>query len=276
MQNARGNAANRYHPTMRTPRRAAVLPGAEPFWLPASREIGVLLIHGFTGSPAEVRGLGDRLQQAGISALGVRLPGHGTSVEDLLHYGRRSWVREAQQGFQALSTECQSVVICGMSMGGTIALNLAASGPQPHLRGVVAMAAPVRLLDYRYRPSELLALLNRWREWGAPDIKDRSRWATHVGYHLAPPSTTVQLIRLVHETYDRLPEVKVPILVLQSHNDHTVMPVNVHWLLDRVGSAERQVVWLENSHHVITVDYDAEHVADEVIAFVRRVGVCRV
>jgi carboxylesterase len=83
-------------------------------------------------------------------------------------------------------------------------------------------------------------------------------------------ATTVQLIRLVHETWNLLPQVRQPILVMQSRQDHTVMPINVHWLLNRVGSTEREVLWLNESYHVITEDFDAEHVAERVVSFVRR------
>jgi carboxylesterase len=247
-----------------------VLPGAEPFWLPANGEVGCLLIHGFTGAPSELRGLGEHLQEAGISALGIRLPGHGTSVRDLLRHGRRAWLAAARGGLDEILRSCRSVVICGMSMGGTIALNIAAGVIDERVRGLVVMGAPVRLVDVRYPPAEMVIMLNRWRDWGSPDIRDRSRWDAHIGYRSAPVATTVQLIRLVHETWNLLPQVRQPILVMQSRQDHTVMPINVHWLLNRVGSTEREVLWLNESYHVITEDFDAEHVAERVVSFVRR------
>ncbi|MFN0072008.1 MAG: alpha/beta hydrolase [Chloroflexota bacterium] len=256
--------------TLLTSTRLTIIPGAEPFWLPTSTTTGCLLIHGFTGSPAELRYLGERLQQAGVNALGVRLPGHGTTEDDLVRHGRRSWIRAARHGLEELLKHCDQVVVCGLSMGGTLALNLVATTFDDRLRGIVAMGAPVRMVDLHYRPTEILAMLNRWRDWGSPDIKDRSRWAEHIGYRTAPPRATVQMIRLVHDTWGVLPNLRQPILVMQSREDHTVMPVNAHWLLDRVGSTERQVVWINNSYHVMTVDFDADLVADRVIEFAQR------
>jgi carboxylesterase len=157
-----------------------------------------------------------------------------------------------------------------MSMGGTIALNIAAGLASGRVCGLVVMGTPVRLVDARYPPAEMALMLNRWRDWGSPDISDRSRWQTHIGYRTAPMATTVQLIRLVHETWNLLPQVQQPILVMQSRNDHTVMPINVHWLLNRIGSTEREIIWLNESYHVITEDVEADRVAERVISFVRR------
>lgn len=253
----------------------AVIPGAESFWLPASGPIGCLLIHGFTGAPSELRGLGEHLQQAGISALGVRLPGHGTSVRDLVTHGRRSWLAAARSGLDELLQHCDQVVLCGMSMGGTIALNVAASSSVERLRGLILMGTPVRLLDFHYPPRELLTMLKRWRDWGSPDIRDRSRWPSHIGYRSAPVAATIQLIRLVHETWNLLPEVRQPLLVMQSRHDHTVMPINLHWLLNQIGSTEREIVWLDNSYHVITEDYDAPRVAQHAVSFTQRLAGAR-
>jgi carboxylesterase len=232
--------------------------------------VGCLLIHGFTGAPSELRRLGEHLQAADISALGIRLPGHGTTVRDLQRHGRRAWLAAARGGLDELLRSCRSVVICGMSMGGTIALNIAAKLSDERVRGLVVMGAPVRLVDVRYPPAQMALMLNRWRDWGSPDIRDRSRWESHIGYRSAPVATTVQLIRLVHETWSLLPDVRRPILVMQSRQDQTVMPINVHWLLNRIGSTEREVTWLKESGHVITEDFDALHVAERVVSFVRR------
>lgn len=252
------------------PTSSTIIPGAEPFWFPADGPLGCLLIHGFTGAPLEMRALGAHLQTQGASALGVRLPGHGTSLRDMERFGRAAWIRGAERGLDLLFKTCQRAVIIGMSMGGTIALNLAARTDDPRITGVVAMGTPVRLADWHYRPRELVQMLQRWRDWGSPDIMDRAAWKTHIGYPSASLRSTVQLIRLVQETYELLPEVDQPLLVLHSPHDHTVPPSNVHWLLDRVGSRERQVVWMQGSHHVLTVDHEADRVAEVIQAFIHR------
>lgn len=244
-----------------------VIPGAEPFYLPASGNQACLLIHGFTGSPAEMRPLGERLQQDGISSLAVRLPGHGTSLRDLERHNRRSWLAAAGDALHCLLNRFDRVTMCGLSMGGTIALQLAARVPSPRLIGLAVIGVPARLIDLRYRPSEIIQMLERWRDWGRPDIMDRSQWVRHIGYRLAPIGPTLQLVRLVSETYRLLPAVRQPLLVMHSLLDHTVPPVNVHWLLDRVGSRERRVVWLQGSYHVVTLDYEADRVASHVSDF---------
>jgi carboxylesterase len=103
-----------------------VRPGAEAFSF-GDGPVGVLLVHGFTGSPASTRPLGEWLAGQGLAVEGVRLPGHGTDVQDLRHRRAAEWVGEAARGLDVISSRCRTVVAFGLSMGGSVVLALAAS-----------------------------------------------------------------------------------------------------------------------------------------------------
>ena len=108
--------------------------------------VGCLLIHGFTGYPEEMRGLGQYLAQKGITALGVKLPGHGTKPEDLAGVTWLDWINEVHQTYTQLTQICDKVFVAGFSMGGTLALHLASHAP---VAGVISMSAPVDRSSYK-------------------------------------------------------------------------------------------------------------------------------
>ena len=134
-----------------------VLPGAEPFDYPGRPEIGVLLVHGFTGSPFEMRPVGQALARAGIGSIGVLLRGHGTHPDDMVERAYAEWIADVEGGLDRLLERHERAVIVGLSMGGTLALNVASRrGDDPRLVGLVTIGAPL----YRAIP----ALLGLMRE----------------------------------------------------------------------------------------------------------------
>src|SRR4051812_24515074 len=121
-----------------------ILPGAGGYWFEGN-DVGCLLLHGFTGTPQNVRPLADYLARRGLAVAAPRMPGHGTTVADLDRTGPEDWLPPAQQAPGEPRGRCSTVFVAGISMGGTIALELA--GRHAALPGVVAMAAPVRPLE---------------------------------------------------------------------------------------------------------------------------------
>jgi carboxylesterase len=246
-----------------------ITPGAEPFHFVGNGRVGVLLVHGFTGSPFEMRPIGEHLRERGVGSVGVLLRGHGTHPDDLLGCRYRDWLGDAEAGLERLLLSHRRVVLAGLSMGGTIALNIAARrADDPRVAGVVAMCAPLRLFDWRLSLVKVLSRVVRWHAWGKPDVKDTSAWERLVAYRRFRTPCIREVLGLLQETRALLPRVHQPLLVIQARRDNVVPPVNAEYIFSGVRSARKRLIWLENCYHVVTVDYDAPLVLAAVSDFV--------
>jgi len=231
--------------------------------------VGALLLHGFSGTPTEVRGLGEHLAARGVTVAAPLLPGHGVHHRELEQSDRRAWRAAAHDALDALQARCQRVVVVGQSMGGLLALDLAAT--REGVDGVVALAPA--LLPARITWLTLLPLPVRYlpkHEERRPDLVDKDRvrelWSTsHTPVRVVP-----EVLRLAKETGAALPRVRAPLLVVQGAKDRTVRPASARRVLDRVGSVDKELLWLAGSGHIVAVDAERETVFERVAAFVDR------
>ncbi len=243
-----------------------ILSGAEPFSLDGNA-IGVLVSHGYTGSPQSMVDLARSLARDGGYTVRVpRLPGHGTTPQDMAGTGARDWVNGVQEALSELRERCRSVFVAGLSMGGTLALYLAGMYPDA-VSGVMPINAPV---SFPGPDLALLALAPEGPEFVpgiGSDICDPS--ATELAYSEVPVATIHQLYALVAVTADLLPRVSAPVLAFQSDQDHVVSPDNGPLILERVGSADKRLIKLARSYHVATLDFDKDLIAQECLGFIR-------
>jgi len=229
--------------------------GAEPFGFEGdAAETGVLLIHGFTGSPQGMRPWGEALAANGWTVLCPRLPGHGTSVDDLARTSPAEWVGEAERALVGLAEHCASVFVAGLSMGGTIALDLAARHPES-IHGVAVVNGSVFSQDPRARFAGILGKLPFNVKGIGSDIADPS--GKELCYARVPLRSAAQLLSFQEGVKNRLDEVRAPLLLFGSRQDHVVPPANTTYIAEHVGSSAVETVWLERSYHVATLDYDA-------------------
>jgi len=243
-----------------------IVPGAEPFRFDGGPR-GALLLHGFTGSPASMRPLGEWLAGRGVTVIGPRLAGHGTSWEDLETVRWQDWEREADAALADLADRCRDVIVAGLSAGGALALHLAARRPQK-LRGVVVINPLIRRPDFALAP--VVRLFRRTVAGIGNDIRKPGQ--DEVAYDRIPLKGINQLGKLLRVTYAGLPSVTLPLLIFVSAEDHTVKPVNSERLAKRVGSERKEVVQLANSFHLPTLDYDAETLFDRTLEFLDSVS----
>lgn len=249
-------------------------PLAEPMSAPADpsltdgRSIGVLLLHGFSGSPASMRPWAESLHARGYAVEVPLLPGHGTRWQDLNAVSWTSWYDTASAALDRLLATCEAVVVTSLSMGGSVALRLGEERPAD-VAGIVLVNPFVSSTR-----KELLALpLLQWVVPSFPgvinDIK-RPGQDEH-GYHRLPLKGVHQVTRMWKVVVPDLPKVTAPLLYFQSREDHVIDQSSKDTVLSAVSSRDVTYRSLEESYHVATLDHDAETIFAETADFVARV-----
>jgi carboxylesterase len=243
------------------------MPGAEPFSATGSPE-GVLVLHGFTGNPSSLRGVAEKLADAGLTVELPLLPGHGTALEDLLPMRWGDWSAAAEDAYAGLAARCSRVALVGLSMGGGLACWLAEHHPE--ICGLVLVNPLVEPPDDEFR--DAVAELYQSGTEVAPGIgSDIARPdAVEVTYADAPLAAALSLFEGVEDVALDLSEIRCPVLLLTSRQDHVVAPSNGD-LVEASVSGPCERVWLERSYHVATLDYDRDEVEARTVSFVTAV-----
>lgn len=246
-----------------------LIPTAEPFFFPGGRT-GCLLVHGFTGTPKEMRWLGEHLAAQGHSVLGVRLAGHATQPADMIRARWGDWLACVEDGWHILSGCTDRIIVMGLSMGGALALAFAAHYPAA---GVVAMSTPHHLPpDPRLRFVKPLSLFQPYIPKGSPNYFEPEAFQDHVSYPVDPTRAYAEVNELLIEMRAGLPKINAPVLLIYSRRDSVVTPQERHieLIYEALGSQDKQMMWIENSSHVITRDAQRQVVFRAAADFVAR------
>lgn len=238
--------------------------GAEPFSATGGPD-GVLVLHGFTGNPASLRGVAEKLADAGFTVELPLLPGHGTAVEDLVPMRWSDWSSAAERAYGELAARSTQVAVVGLSMGGALTCWLAER--HPDICGIVLVNPLVEPPDEAFGDAvrQMLASGTEIAPGIGSDIAQPG--VVESAYDGSPLAAALSLFDGVEEVAARLGEISCPVLLLQSREDHVVASSNGDRVVASVaGPCER--VWLERSYHVATLDYDADEVEERTVAFV--------
>jgi carboxylesterase len=257
--------------------KTQIIPTAGPFFLPGNKT-GVLLVHGFTGTPKEMRWMGESLNQNGYTCLGIRLNGHATHPEDMRRSRRSDWTASVEDGFDLLCGMTDRVYLAGLSMGGALSLLISTKFAQD-VAGVIAMSTPYSLpKDY---PLWMLRLYSRFVRYGRKSKEkpgaswfDKAAYAEHVSYPRNPMSSVVQLKLLFHEMQVALLEVCKPVLLIHSKDDTYVLPKNAEKIfagLVALHAPDKTKLYITGSGHVITRDAARHQVFEAALEFIRKV-----
>lgn len=227
-------------------------------------DVGALLLHGFSGSPTEIRGLAEHIAARGVHVHAPLLPGHGLHHRDLERAVRGEWLDTARTALEVLRRRHRKIVVIGQSMGGLLALSLAAE--YADLAAVVALA-PALAINRLAHLSRISAVLPRYIpkfEERSPDLVDVAQLQQVWSYSHTPLRAVREVLALARDVHLSLPRVTAPLLVVQGARDRTVRPVSSHRVIARAGSTTKELLWLEGSGHIVAVDADRERVWQKV------------
>lgn len=256
-----------------------IIPTAEPFlFLGDPSKPACLLIHGFTGTPKEMRWMGEYLNQRGFTCLGIRLSGHATHPEDMIPSKYTDWIASVEDGYHLLSSITDNIYIVGLSMGGNLALLMSS---RLEVKGVVGMSTPYALpRDYPIWFLQTASIFVKFRPKSSdkPGSSwfDKDAYQEHISYPRNPVRSTAELKKLILEMRAALPKVDVPVLLMHSKNDTYVLPENMeHIYAGLVNAQDKTKLYIMRSGHVVTRDAAREQVFQYAVEFIQRIEASR-
>lgn len=243
-----------------------IIKGAEPFLL-LSGDVGVLLIHGFTGIPAEMFMLGKALQDAGFTVLAPRLTGHGGNAKMLENTTAENWMDAVRDGYALLKGAAKNIYVIGHSMGGILALILAA---EKEVAGVVTLAAPITIAKERgisllpprevakgmYVPKAQRKIID------APKIVNRRQEMPLLSVH--------EMLDVIEVAKNRMKKITSPIFVIHSKEDRTADPESAGYIIDHVSSKKKYLKMVTNFGHLIPLEEGKEKVFKDIVDFIQK------
>ena len=227
--------------------------------------IGVVLVHGFTGSPAAMRPWAEFLNARGYSVRVPLLPGHGTEPADLNEIEWPEWPAKVLSEISELQKHCSQIFVAGLSMGGGTTLQVA-STIQDQLSGIMLVNP---MIHVRGISPQLAYVISRGIKFGKSvgnDIKRKG--VTEYSYDKMPYRGIYQLLTMLKLTRAALPSIKVPMQLFHSVDDHTLPVSNTEIIMRKIGSPNKSRIELLNSYHVATIDHDADLIFANSLTFI--------
>jgi carboxylesterase len=250
---------------------------AEPFFLSGSRT-GILLIHGFTGTPKEMRWMGEYLnRELGFTCLGVRLTGHATRPKDMVRSRWTDWTASVEDGYNLLRGATDGIYLVGLSMGGALSLLMSTRFAE-RVKGVVTMSAPYEMPDER--PAWQIQLFSYFKTYirktkdDAPGSGwfDMDAFKEHISYPLNPIRSAAELKILLEKMRAALPKVTVPVMLIHSKDDAYILPENMENIYaGLVNVSDKTKLYITGSGHVVTRDAARDQVFEAARDFIKRV-----
>ena len=226
---------------------------------------GCLLVHGITGTPAELRELGEKLNEKGYTVLGVKLKGHGTKAEDMLQCTYMDWVESAVKGFDKLKKECNRVYVIGHSMGALITLFI-----EENLKTdkIVLLSPPLIVKNRISNFAFIVKYFMKYSIWDSRSFTEEQEKYV-LGYSKVPIKSVHELNKLRSKVKKKLNSVSCPTLMINSNSDSFVDNRSIDLLCNRISSAKKEKLFLDTSGHLIAVEDEKEKVFKAVIDFIK-------
>ncbi len=240
----------------------------KPFLLDGS-EKGVLLLHGFTGSVAHMRPLGDMLWQRGYTVMGVNLPGHASTEREMGAADWRQWLNASREALAQLRNHCTAVTVAGLSMGGVLSLILA---EDKLADACVTLSAPMAVQNKLFHFARVLSPFMPRISWTEPEERRQLPYAAFdFGYSGFPTRKAADLSRLIGMARRNLSQIDCPLLVVQSDGDRTIARESAQIILDGAASKIKQKLTLTEAPHVCTLSAELPDIVSAMDAFMEKI-----
>jgi carboxylesterase len=250
---------------MDTTARSPVRGDPSPFMLEGG-PVGLLMVHGFTGSPAELRPVANELHRRGLTIHAPLLPGHGTMPEDCNRCKLEDWTRCVSEAYETMRARCDTVFVAGLSLGSLLALHFAAR--RPGLPGIILYALPLGTTDRREKLIPFARFFIKSFSKGEPNAFDAAEMANTWDYPVWPLHASHEALRLVRAARRMMPEVSCPVLMISSAEDDFVRSSGPQEALASLGSTDKALVMLRDCGHVITAGAGASEAAEKTHQFI--------
>jgi carboxylesterase len=243
-----------------------IIPGCESIYVDGNK-IGCLLLHGFTSSPFEMRLLGAHLQEKNFTLHIPLLPGHGTTPRMLKKCSWYDWFNHAKSELFQLRKKCNKIFVVGLSMGGTLALHLAA---HYEVDGVAVLAPGLYLRNkFAFLTHILHSIIPYKIHFTGPDIKAQETTKT---YDKTPLRSVSQLLKFFKHIKNDLPDIYAPTLIIYTRKDHVVSNKGALTIYNNISSKDKRILELSQSYHILTLDVEKQRVFHEVAKFIERLS----
>lgn len=243
-----------------------IIPGAEDFFYEGN-QIGVLAIHGFTGTTQSMRTFGKGLADAGFTVLGPRLTGHGISPEEMTKAEFKDWFQDVEEALDELRLHADKIFITGLSMGGALTLYLAEN--YEDILGIIPINAAIDMPNFKEFYQTQKAANIEFVDGIGSDIKKPN--VTELAYAKTPVKSMKELLDLMKHVREDLSQIQCPALIFSSTVDHVVPPENAVIIYDEISSTDKTIIKLPESYHVATLDNDLDMILTETIKFIREI-----
>lgn len=241
-------------------------PETQPFSFVSESPVGILICHGFTSTPASMRPLANIFAREGWNVELPRLSGHGTRWQDMKRTRYTDWEKDLDHALSALKSRCSQIGMIGLSMGGALTLHTAARHPE--IRSIV-------LINNAFLPVTPLEPFLPFLKHLIPSIRAiasdiKKPGEREIAYERTPSNGADEFSKLLRVVRGEIGQVRQPALIFKSKEDHALPVSNAEETFARIGSKEKELIWLENSYHVATQDNDFPFIAEKSTAFFRK------
>lgn len=236
----------------------------KPFSHTSENDIGILVIHGFTSTTSSMLYLAGKFADAGYNVELPPLKGHGTKWDDMNNVTYQDWINDVENAYCDLKKRSKKIFVCGLSMGGSLALRL--SEIHPEIKGLILINNALIFTNPKFWFVPFLQYVVPYSNAVGGDIKDPN--AVEIVYNKTSLKAVNQMLKLLKFVKKDIKKIECPALIFKSKNDHVIPVKSALYTFKNISSEIKEFVWLKNSYHVAPLDYDKDLIADKSLEFI--------